>query len=192
MSRLKSFGVILTASVLISGCSGGETDGISPDNKEDVKALRNLGATLEVDKDGHVRKVTLPKAVSDGSGRSITSALRNDDLKHLAGLPGLNWLVLWKTSITDEGLAHLANLKSLHTLDLMQTRITDEGLRHLSGLAQLRSLDLSDTQVTDQGVERLANLDQLESLDLSRTRVTPRGVQQLAKALPKTNITCKR
>ena len=190
----RCFGVLLSASVLLAGCSSGGDDDMPLDNKEDVAALRNLGAKFEVNNSGHIRRVEFPRSTAEGAdplspnGPTLQGGVSNDDLKHLEGLPGLSVLVLYGTRISDEGLAHLAKLKNLESLDLMQTRITDEGLRHLSGLERLKSLDLTGTRVTDHGLETLAKLARLESLYLSKTLVTEKGREQLTLALPDIRI----
>jgi hypothetical protein len=187
-------GLLLAASVLLAGCSRGGDDDVPGDNKEDVAALRSLGAKLEFNDSGHIRKVKLSNPATAEADRALPdganpqAGIRDEDLKHLEGLPGLTELVLWRTRITDEGLAHLAKLKNLETLDLMHTRITDNGLQHLSGLERLKSLDLTGTRVTDDGVETLAKLGRLESLYLSGTLITKQGYEKLAIALPDTDI----
>ena len=194
----RCFGVLLSASVLLAGCSRGGDDDMPLDDKEDVAALRNLGAKFEVNNSGHIRRVEFPRSAAERAdllspnGPTSQGGVSNDDLEHLEGLPGLSVLVLYGTRIGDEGLAHLAKLKNLESLDLMQTRITDEGLRHLSGLERLKSLDLSGTRVTDDCIATLAQLPRLESLYLSKTLVTEKGCEQLRRDMPNTDISYSR
>ncbi|MCH8923516.1 MAG: hypothetical protein IIA67_10270 [Planctomycetes bacterium] len=192
----RGFAVLLLASVLLAGCSGGEKDDdVLADNKEDVAALRNLGAKFEVNNSGHIRRVEFPRSTAEGAdplspnGPTSQGGVSNDDLKHLEGLPGLSVLVLYGTRIGDEGMVHLAKLKNLESLVLMQTsRVTDKGLDHLGDLKRLEKLDLFGTQVSDAGIEKLARLSQLKSLNVSQTQVTKQGYEKLKREMPNTKI----
>jgi hypothetical protein len=81
--------------------------------------------------------------------------LTDPGLSDLAGLAGLQGLVLSGTRVDDAGLVSLRRLPRLRRLYLDQTRIGDAGLAHLEGLKELEELDLHDTRVTDAGIERL-------------------------------------
>jgi hypothetical protein len=89
---------------------------------------------------------------------------------------------------TDSDLKHLAGLTGLQELGLSYTQVTDAGLKSLAGLARLQGLYLSSTQVTDAGLAHLAGLSRLKTLDLRNTQVTDAGMQQLEQALPKLYI----
>ena len=188
------YGLLLLASGMLAGCSGGDDVDVPVDNAEDVSALRNLGAKLDFNEAGRVKRVVFsaPRAedaalMPNGEAASPLG-VSDDDLKHLAGLPGLSVLELWSPRITDAGLVHLAKLKNLTSLDLMQTRITDNGLDHLSGLERLKTLNLYGTLVSDDGIEKLASLSHLETLDLRQTKVTEQGCERLRRKMPKTKI----
>ena len=81
MNRLwcaRCFGVLLSASVLLAGCSGGGDNDVPADNKEDVAALRNLGAKFVFNKSGHIWSVKLsgPAADPPPTRRRLTDRLR--------------------------------------------------------------------------------------------------------------------
>src|SRR3972149_6131324 len=84
--------------------------------------------------------------------RNLEPLTNGLDLRHLAGLTGLQFLSLSDTSVTDAGLAHLELLTGLWELHLGSTEITGPGLEHLKGLTGLKWLNLADTQVTEAGL----------------------------------------
>lgn len=188
------YGLLLLASGMLAGCSGGDDVDVPVDNAEDVSALRNLGAKLDFNESGRVKRVVFsaPRAEDGASMPNGEAAsplgVSDDDLKHLAGLPGLSVLELWSPRITDAGLVHLAKLKNLTSLDLMQTQITDKGLEHLNGLERLTKLYLFGTRISDAGIEKLASLSRLDTLDISNTQITEQGCEKLKRKMPKTNI----
>jgi hypothetical protein len=114
------------------------------------------------------------------NGTQIT----DDGLKELAALGSLQTLDMGRLPVTDAGLKHLAGLKKLQTLLLDGTRVTDAGLKELAGFRELQTLFLGNTQVTDKGTRELANLKSLKIIVLGGSRVTEAGVRQLKEALP--------
>jgi beta-lactamase regulating signal transducer with metallopeptidase domain/Leucine-rich repeat (LRR) protein len=104
----------------------------------------------------------------------------DSDVKHLADLPGLCYLDLMHTEVTDAGLAYLAGLTQLQYLNLQEiTNITDAGLEHLKGLTKLEDLRLYRVAITDVGLEHLKGLTGLRRLDLIGTKVTDAGLANL-------------
>jgi beta-lactamase regulating signal transducer with metallopeptidase domain/Leucine-rich repeat (LRR) protein len=101
------------------------------------------------------------------------------DLERLAGLGGLEFLVLNDARITDDGLTALKGLTALWGLSLCDAKITGAGLEHLQDLAGLRWLDLSHAGVTDAGLQGLEGLRQLRRLNLMMTQVTDAGLEHL-------------
>ena len=120
---------------------------------------------------------------------SLTKAT-DAGLKELAGLKGLQRLVLDNTKVTDVGLKELAALKGLQTLDLNGCKgVTDAGLKELADLPGLEDLSLTFCEgVTDAGLKELAGLKGLRKLYLFGTKVTDAGVADLQKALPDCKI----
>ena len=99
-------------------------------------------------------------------GRDFT----NEDLKsvspHLGSLPGLTFLQLVKTDITDDGLRHLSGLDQLRTLHVFDNNITDLGLVHIKQLTSLSELDLSATLVSDDGLPHISAMASLRCVSL--------------------------
>ena len=79
----------------------------------------------------------------------------DNDLKQLAQLPRLEWLILSGSPVTDTGLSYLEGLNRLELLDLSRTQITDAGVVHLQKLTRLRWLNLLETQISEEGLQEL-------------------------------------
>ncbi len=114
-----------------------------------VKEIRGLGLTLEYDDLGPV-----PTELCDG------------DLACVAAFPGLRFVELQKSKITDAGLIHLQGLRNLEHLNLKDTAISDEGLRHLAGLTGLKQLDLERTRIRGPGLAHCAKCPDLTEIRL--------------------------
>ena len=56
--------------------------------------------------------------------------------------------------MTDGGLAQVAGLKGLEDLILDDTQLTDAGMVHLRDLTELRWLRLDDTAICGDGLEQ--------------------------------------
>ena len=143
------------------------------DDAEDqaVKAVEKLGGQVVRDDDDPAKpviKVSLRK-----------TGVTDVGLKELAGLKGLQTVLLDDTGVTDAGLKELAGLKGLQTLGLNVTQITDAGLKQLAGLKGLQALHLGGTGVTDAGLKELAGLKGLRTLSLGDTKVTDAGLKEL-------------
>lgn len=59
------------------------------------------------------------------------TAIADDDLACLNGLPRLRVLVLTSTAVSDAGLRHLRDLHCLETIDLRFTAVSDAGVSAL-------------------------------------------------------------
>ena len=108
----------------------------------------------------------------------------NDDLKHLAVLPGVERIWLARTNVTDEGIPRLLVCRKLKFIGLDDLPITDSGIAQLTALQDLESLSLSGTKITDAGLAHLARLPRLKELWLRNTAITDEGYQKLQAALP--------
>lgn len=128
------------------------------------------------------------------------SAVRDDDLAHLAKLEQLTELGLSGTQVTDAGLRHLAPLRRLARLEIQgsaislagvvslfvehQERTLVEALRAL-GLAQgdaegrLVSIDVAGTTLGDAELRHLGLQPTLRELHLAATQVTDAGLAAL-------------
>ncbi|MCE9552955.1 MAG: hypothetical protein K8T91_06205 [Planctomycetes bacterium] len=110
---------------------------------------------------------------------TMPPSMVNDDLRHLADLPQLEWVDLDNTKVTDAGLKLVACATSLESVSLNGTQISDAGLKHLEPLARLRCLYLNKTTVGDQSLAILANHKSMFWLTLNGTRVTDAGLKHL-------------
>ena len=128
----------------------------------------------------HLAGLTHLEELSLNQGWRMT----DDDLAHLAELPGLRVLKFENCSkITDAGLAHLAKLAQLEELELrICWEIKGPGLAHLRELEHLRSLSIyTCNQMTDDGLASLKELTRLEELNISHCyRITDAGLAHLA------------
>jgi Leucine-rich repeat (LRR) protein len=112
---------------------------------------------------------------------TISNKLFNDkSAVHLAELPNLRYLNLYRSNIGDEGLKHLTGLKNLRKLPMGETRVTDKGLKIISGMTQLEYVGVRGDNVTDAGVAHLKGLTNLTGLYLGETKVTDKGLAELA------------
>jgi Leucine-rich repeat (LRR) protein len=107
------------------------------------------------------------------------TAIDDDDLELITGIPSLYALELSGTGITDVGLARLQDLKSLELLDLSGTPVSDEGVAKLRRLTGLEVLDLGGTRIGDAALGHIAGMTKLKRLDLRRTQVTDAGLEHL-------------
>lgn len=118
----------------------------------------------------------------------MNTAVTNDDLRHLAALPDIEYIHLGNTKITDAGLLHLRSCPKLNMLTLDGTPITDNSAAELTRYQDLTSLSLSGTKITDAGLEHLAKLPKLKELWLRGTSITDAGYKKLEAALPECHI----
>ena len=104
-------------------------------------------------------------------------------------LPGLTYLGLSGTGVSDAGMKTLAQIPSLQMLDLGRTAVTDAGVAELrslpkltwlfrawlidcaglAGLDQLVHLWVNNTRVSNAQLAVIGNLTQLKTLDLDAT-----------------------
>jgi Leucine-rich repeat (LRR) protein len=108
-------------------------------------------------------------------------------MKHVADLKELESLSLGGTPVSAAGLAHISTLPNLRSLSLWGTQLTDEDLVHLKGMTNLEYLSLG-TPITDSGLVHLTALQNLQRLDVSKTNVTAAGLQRLKRSLPELKV----
>ncbi|MEX2142885.1 MAG: hypothetical protein WD894_26750 [Pirellulales bacterium] len=115
------------------------------------------------------------------------TSVQGRELRHLAALPGIQWLSLHGCPLDNPDLKSLEPLYTgtapgIH-LSLDKTPIGDDDLAKLSGFTTLTHLTLSHTKITDAGLPCLYALKRLAVLDLRETQVTAEGVRQLQQAI---------
>ena len=93
----------------------------------------------------------------------------------------LEWLDLRQTRVSSAGLAHLGRLAHLALLDLAGTQLDSSGLESLCALPNLGNLDLGGTAVDDGGLEAVGRLTNLQYLNLSHTQITDQGIHELRR-----------
>ena len=111
----------------------------------------------------------------DLEGTKVTDAA----LAKVGLLTQLEGLKLGHTQITDRGIAYLRTLRALEGLSLPGTKITAAGLEHLAPLAKLRMLNLASTKIGDAGLEKLNRQRQLDELNISHAEITDKGLAHL-------------
>ncbi|NLY00339.1 MAG: hypothetical protein GXY83_29940 [Rhodopirellula sp.] len=107
-----------------------------------IDALQTAGYVRQRAEDGTVVSLDFSK-----------TRCGDDDLAVLENLPGVQWLYLNQTQVTDAGLPRVAEIQSLTLLDLTDTAVTDAGLQHLRSLSNLQTLHLKGTQVSAEAVD---------------------------------------
>ena len=118
----------------------------------------------------------------------MDTPVADDDLRHLAAVPTIEYINLRNTKITDAGLVHLRVCPRLNMLQFDGAPITDAGVAELTRYQELTSLSLSGTKITDAGLEHLARLPKLKELWLRNTAITDAGYKKLQAALPNCEI----
>ena len=121
---------------------------------------------------------------------SEDSLITNAGMAHLAKLPGLKKLNLWRVQISDDGALLLAPLTKLLWLNLDNTKLSDAGLPLLQNMKALTFLHLGSTQITAAGAPALFHLSTLKDLKITRTALgsSNTAVAELKKHLPDTAI----
>ncbi|MBC7856004.1 MAG: hypothetical protein IAF94_21455 [Pirellulaceae bacterium] len=154
----------------------------------------------------------LKSILGDDEFRRVNNAVlggnsfSDSDVRALALLPNLDYVVIESPNVTDEGVTHLRGLKKverfhvignrslsgkswavlgewqhLHVLWLDGSHFGGDGILQLPALANLKELSVNNTNLTDAGLERISWLPNLESLDLSHTQVSDAGLVHLKR-----------
>jgi hypothetical protein len=90
-------------------------------------------------------------------------------LVHLRDKRELQWLGIFTEGLRDEHLEFIAGLDGLETLLLRSPALTDAGMIHLRGLTGLKRLWIDNSQVTGNGLEHIRGLGNLERIALPPT-----------------------
>jgi hypothetical protein len=147
---------------------------------DDVYAL-SLSKKAATDADmGRLAHLTGLRELHASKSHDVTDA----GLAALAPLRRLRVLDLYGSAVTDDGLLPLSGMPELEHLHLGRTRLNGRGLVCLAGLQRLRILSVEDTDVDDAAVRHLVALRALRRLALSGTRVTTWGLAELSAGLP--------
>ena len=106
-------------------------------------------------------------------------ALDADAMTALGRASALRTLDLGAAQVGTGEIARLASMAALESLSLFGTLIEDASLAHLPNPRGLRVLDLGFTEVGDAGLSRIAELSALRVLGLWHTGVTDQGIGAL-------------
>jgi hypothetical protein len=108
----------------------------------------------------------------------------DDAMVTIVTLPGLRYLEIPGSALTDKGVKTLLKLKSLTRLDLTRTQLTDDACTDLAKMAQLESLDFGLTEISDDGLKKLKTLKKLRRMNLSQSNISKEAAEELKKAIP--------
>jgi hypothetical protein len=104
-----------------------------------------------------------------------------EDWHNIANFPGLKYVLLGRSNITDDDVSFLSGLPNLDTVSMSDARkITDKALPAFSRMNKLTNLKLDDTKLTDDGLQELF-LPQLEILELQGVKLTSRSAAALKR-----------
>ena len=194
MKRVLQASVVLAAFAIQAGRASepiGAADTIR-DNEQAIAALVKMGVPLQRDPLGRVRWI-----------EAVQGEFNDEAMRHLSGLPLLEWLEIGGGKVTasgmarlkgcsaltrlyvhdvhlsDDALAVLSNLTHLEALSLQSTGITGKGLKHLKATGSLRVLNLSGDDIGDGDLAQIARFTGLEVLALQNTKVSGAGLAKL-------------
>lgn len=111
-------------------------------------------------------------------------SINQDDLKHLARIPTLEFVSLHNCTFQASArvLQPLAALKHLKSLSLSGSNVQSQQLVTLTDLPSLETVELDSTAIDDAVARYLVQLPRLESLKLLNILFTDRGVQWLSNS----------
>lgn len=112
--------------------------------------------------------------------------LREDDLAdegllHLAKIPHLESLHLYKTNFTGKGMQAIGKLTKLEGLAIDSQLLDDEDLQHLRQLKNLKALNLECPQLSGQCLPHVVSLPCLRSLLMVVRSVASEDLSQICK-----------
>lgn len=135
--------------------------------------MPRLAAQLQAVRDGLSRRIEVSEPLSEAVGEA------------LAGLAGLEEVVLHGGGLDDAGAEHLATCPALEKLVARQSPLTDAGFAALAGCESLRELNVPQAACTAGGIVALAALPNLRSLRLGSEHLQGEAVCAAVVALPK-------
>lgn len=137
-----------------AGNSTNDSEKLAPDHPQTLEMIKEMGARTVADKNGNLTSVDFSDL-----------AVRDDQIRMLAGLPKLKKLRLWGAGITDAVFDELVELDSIVDVGLENTEITDAGLQRLEQMQQLRTVFLRrNTYLTDAAFDVFPKLPHLTAI----------------------------
>jgi serine/threonine protein kinase/Leucine-rich repeat (LRR) protein len=98
--------------------------------------------------------------------------------------PGLRFLNIGHSAITDKGFECLAKLDKLKSLYFRNASVSDVAMEHVARLTNLSFIDLGSTKVTDAGLMKLIELSQLRWMAIHDTSITADGRETFRRQRP--------
>jgi hypothetical protein len=161
--------------------------------KRAVAALTELNVPLGRDPSGRVQWI-----------EAANGELTDEAMRHLPGLPTLEWLEVGGGKVTAAGTAFLKGCTALRrlyihdvslandaldwlaglrlqALSLQRTGLSGKALQHLKAPGSLTVLNLSENDIVDEDLSQVARFTGLEVLALQDTKVTGAGLARLKK-----------
>lgn len=153
----------------------------TPTREELLEAVEELGGSADVDlsRPGMpiVRFMLFDSDISDASL-----------LRLLRQMPDLEQLNLRQVQVGDALARELPSWPGLTFVSLDSSRITNDGLSPLCELPNLRELSLVETRISDDGLESLQRMQQLKQLMVDHTWMSAKGILALRDALPNCSV----
>ncbi len=140
------------------------------DNEQAAAALSKSGVPLERDPLGRVRWI-----------EAIHGEMSDEAMRHLSGLPLLEWLEIGGGGVTSAGMAHLKDCRALRRLYVHDVKLRDDSLACLSSLRSLEALSLQNTGITGKGLEHLNAAGTLKVLNLSGNEIRDADLAQVSR-----------
>lgn len=146
----------------------------------DLQALKLNKLTFKEDDLKYLTKMTGLQRIELDS-----TDVGDQGLKSLAKLPNLVYITLARSLVTGKTLADLAPLKRLTDLQLGHNAISDGNLEGVASIQSLKAFRVQSCQIKDRDLEPISRLKNLESLTLHENKkITDNGLKYLAK-MPK-------
>src|SRR5262245_36146970 len=115
---------------------------------DDAQWVEDLGGVVIRDTQSRITGVDLR-----------ASWVADSDLRRLNQFPGLNYLDLSLTHITDQGMQEIKGLPGIVELNLYFAEyVTDEGLAAIKGWKKLKRLNVHGTKVSDTTLEHISGI----------------------------------
>jgi hypothetical protein len=134
-----------------------------------VQVLTKLGIPLQQDSHGAVRWIE----ATDGQ-------FKDEAMRYLPDLPGLEWLEIGGGSVSPAGVALLKGCSDLRRLYIHDINLNGDDLAWLAGLTKLEALSLQRTGVSGKILKNFKSLTTLAVLNLSGNNITSDDMGQIA------------
>lgn len=118
----------------------------------------------------------------DGAIAADRSEIDDSVVAQLYEMPGLSWVALSGTAVSDRGVIGLAESLPLERLWLSQTSVGDSAMAALGRCSTVTHLALDATPISDRGIQSIVGLPRLQFLSLGGPLLTREGLAQLAQA----------